>query len=99
MINTNKTLKEKLSSLSIASLSTGALSLIPVGSGLFLGLAAILCGVFDIYRSRDKGSYRRSRRINISGITLGAIGLIGTFTLIVYSIVVFVSKYGIDSWL
>jgi hypothetical protein len=95
VINTRK----RTSGLSVTSVTTGILSLIPVGPGLLLGPAAIICGTLDLYMKKNKGDHPGNRGADVSGITLGAVGLIGTFAVVVYSVVVIISKYGIDSWL
>jgi hypothetical protein len=91
--------RRRTGGLSITSVTTGILSLIPVGPGLLLGPAAIICGTLDLYLEKYKGNHAGNRGADVSGIVLGAIGLLVTFAVVVYSIVVIVSKYGIDSWL
>ena len=91
--------RKRKSGLSVTSVVTGALSLIPVGPGLILGPVAIICGTIDLYLKKYTGSHAADRRADVSGITLGAVGLIVTFGAVVYSIVVVIRTYGIDSWL
>ncbi|MBM3710271.1 MAG: hypothetical protein FJW61_07620 [Actinobacteria bacterium] len=94
-----KNVKKQARSLTITSLTTGILALVPIGTGLFLGPAAIICGFLDLCMSKGGEHNTRSIRVDVSGIILGFIGLLGTFAVIVYGIVVIINRYGIESWL
>ncbi len=70
-----KEVKEnKYSSLSMASLITGILSIFPPLS-LWCGIAAIVCGTMDIKRIKRESSYIEGEKFDRIGIITGSIGL------------------------
>ena len=72
--------KEKPSSLAIASLVTGICSLIPL-VGIVPGIAALICSITDLVRTRSKKSGSKGKAFDITGIILGLISIVLFFLL------------------
>ena len=69
----NKPNQDRPSGLSIASLVTGILAMLPLGSGLPLGIAAIVCGAIDLNRIKAGKCCIAGKGMDIVGIVLGII--------------------------
>jgi len=91
----NKESQDKRSGLSIASIVTGIISIVPFGAGVVLGIAGIVCGVIDLNRIKEGKSSEKGRGFDIAGIILGAVGIVVS---IVLYIVIIVSAISWGLW-
>ena len=83
----NKEGQDKRSGLSIASLVTGIISIVPFGAGVALGIAGIVCGAIDLNRIKEGKSSEKGRGFDIAGIILGAVGIVVSIVLYIVIIV------------
>ena len=83
----NKPNQDRPSGLSIASLVTGILAMLPLGSGLPLGIAAIVCGAIDLNRIKAGKCCIAGKGMDIAGIILGSVAIVATVALIIVSLV------------
>jgi len=87
----------KRSGLSIASLVTGIISIVPFGAGVALGIAGIVCGAIDLNRIKEDKSSKKGRGFDIAGIILGAVGIVVSIVLYIV-IIVSVIPWGLTTF-
>jgi len=91
--------EERPSGLAITALVLGIVAIIcswVMGLNFALGIAALIIGIIEFKKIKEKQSSEKGKVMALTGIILGAIGIFGA---IIYVIVIAVTAVSLFSWL
>ena len=91
--------EERPSGLAITALVLGIVAIVcswVMGLNFALGIAALVIGIIEFKKIKEKQSSEKGKVMALTGIILGAIGIFGA---IIYVIVIAVTAASLFSWL